>query len=246
MTKQQRKTTRVRKKARTINIAILAHPERYHLSPSDRTDGLHFLENRMFAEARKTSGFGLDWQDEDWQLTENIRQRYVYDRSIELFSVLYSSEWNSFISLLSKGCRNLIIGIERDDLVARGVWKYLDDNGILRTESLRDTIRTLTDHAGKTSDVSILEGDAWSKFVVCLAEQWRAKGLRPTAPKSSDLKRSDFVGWVAFLMLNLPEPLWQYAGGAVKPESANWGALNHAVWRALRERKRILGLIEQV
>jgi hypothetical protein len=152
------------------------------------------------------------------------------------------------------GCAKLAEALERRDFAGNKFWKLIaplprHPSSSLRREKLSKLIELLksrTDMADACEQellakTPVWEGDAWSKFIVRLGRQWRTKGLKPTAPKSEEQKRSAFVAWVALLMNTLPEPLRQHMKGT---EKDHWGAINKAVSRSLLDWDRILKLIE--
>jgi hypothetical protein len=236
-----------------------------YLTIDERAAATKFLNERTAID-----GATVTWSDRDWALTENIRLRYVNGRAAEKFSLPNNNEWESVLSLVLDGCGKIIEAMERTDYTAEKLWTWVgsdwDGNGEdpwkglnagpnqpgLKKECLAALLLALRDRTGRIEatqrgfdakaqiwmgDV----GDAWCKFIVRLDMQWRAKGLKPTASKSDRQKRSPFVAWVAFLMRTLPEPLWQHMHGV---SNGSWGALSKEISRALRNREKVLRLIE--
>jgi hypothetical protein len=252
MSRKKPKTTRVRRTARVFawwQAPALRSYDPLRLSDDNRAAALKFVHERMLIDRPAR----LQWGETDWQITEDTRERYVNGRSIELHSLPDNKEWESLVALVRSACVNLDEAIERRDAAAARFWKYIEDNpeqSEIQKGRLRQVIKTLQAQTNQsdaymqkvTTETRIWVGDAWSKYVVRLSEQWQSKGLKPTAPKSDDQKGSAFVRWVEFLMRKLPEPLWQHLKGVA---NGNWGALNYEVSKALQQRKAVLKRIRR-
>jgi hypothetical protein len=250
-----------------------------YLTVEDRSAAMTFpLE---LAAAR---GVSVAWTEADWAVTENARERYVNGRNWEINSLPNNDEWDSAIILVLDGCAKLIEAIDRSDYSAEKLWDWIgaawDGVGAdpwegvggdhkrpgPQKDRLRAYICAVMERTEKihaiqrevNAKTEVWVGDAWSKLVVRLGEQWRAKGLKPTVSKSDNSRCSAFVGWIAFLMGSLPKPLWQHMQGVPRPMlvhgrhgysvawtgNPSWGALSKEVSKALRDRERILTLIE--
>jgi hypothetical protein len=188
------------------------------------------------------------WDDDDWALTEDARERYVNGRIMELQSLSNNNEWDSFILLMREGCTKLTEAIERGDESANKFWRQVEGNPKLpglRKNSIHEIVEALKVQVDKSDafarkvleETTIWVGDASAKFIVRLADQWRSKGLKPTASKSDDRKQSHFVAWVAFLMKTMPERFRQHSGSS--------GALSYEVSKALRQTDHIRKLIRR-
>jgi hypothetical protein len=184
-------------------------------------------------------------------LIDNFKLRYANGRGNELNALPDNDEWDSLVSLVLDGCQKFTEAMERRSFGADQLWRSIGADPE-RPELQKERFRSLIDALkGRTENRDAAEqnivaktqvnvGDAWSVFIVRLAEQWRSKGLKPTASKSDETKPSLFVISVAFLMGSLPEPLQQHMRSV---KSGNWLALSQAVGEALRDTERVRRLI---